>query len=169
MSDQYEHPEGAPSRTQRKREALDLQKIAARLVSLGPAELAQVPLPIEVTEAIETCKRIRSHEARRRQLQFLGKLMRRIDINLIEKALERIDGDSASARYEIHQLEQWRERLISDPDALTEYLSAHPHADRQELRHQLTRVRKAGDDARRKTEARALFRLLRSHETPDED
>ena len=52
-----------------------------------------------------------AHEARRRQLQFLGKLMRRVDIAPIEAALDRIDGTSASARYQFHQLEIWRERL----------------------------------------------------------
>jgi ribosome-associated protein len=150
------------SRTQRKREALDLQRLGGRLADLRPADLAVIPLPDQVIEAIEAYRKIRSHEARRRQLQFLGKLMRKIDVEPITQALDRIDAQSSASSYEFHQLEIWRERLIEEPAALTEYLSAHPHADRQRLRQQLARVRKAPDEARRKAESRELFRMLRS-------
>lgn len=153
-----------PSKTQRKRRAHDLQNTGKRLVELGPADLAKVPMPRELTEAIEVWKHIRSHEAQRRQLQFIGRIMRRIDLEPINEALDKIDGHSAAARYEFHQLEQWRERLIHEPSALTEYLATHTHVDRQRLRHQLDRVRKAPDEDARKVEARALFRLLRSFE-----
>ena len=152
------------SRTQRKREALDLQKIGQRLVELDSGDLATVPIPPELEEAIGLWRRIRSHEAKRRQLQFIGKLMRRIDLAPIEAALDRIDGTSAEARYAFHQLESWRDRLIEEGSALTEYLDAHPHADRQALRHQIARVHKAADANQRRTQARALFRLLRSFE-----
>jgi len=151
-----------PSRTQRKREALLLQKTGQQLVDLDPGDLARVPLPEPVTEAIGTYHRIRSREARRRQLRYIGKLMRKADMELIDSALELIHGESASARYELRQLEIWRERLIEEPVALTEYLASHPLADRQRLRQQLVRVQKAQDDGRRKTESRALFRLLKS-------
>jgi len=155
---------GVTSRTQRKRQALDLQSIGQRLVELDPGDLASVPVPPELDEAITLWKRIRSHEARRRQLQFIGKLMRRIDLEPIEAALQRLDGTSAEARYAFHQLEQWRDRLIEEPQALTAYLDEHPHADRQALRHQIARVHKAANETQRKTQARALFRLLRDFE-----
>ena len=170
--DQNESPTGqdaalgdvTTSRTQRKRAALDLQKLGERLVGLDPGDLASVPIPAELEEAIALWRRIRSHEARRRQLQYIGKLMRRIDLEPIEAALNRIDGSSAEARYAFHQLESWRDRLIEEDGALTEYLDAHQEADRQALRHQIARVRKAADDDQRRTQARALFRLLRSFE-----
>lgn len=152
------------SRTQRKREALDLQKTGQRLLDLDPGDLATVPLPPEMVEAIALWKRIRSHEARRRQLQFIGKLMRKADLAPIEEALARIDGTSAAARLAFHQLETWRDRLIAEPEALTEYLDAHPQADRQVLRHQISRVRKASDDAQHKAQSRTLFRLLKQFE-----
>ena len=156
------------SRTQRKREALDLQNLGQRLLELDPGDLATVPVPPELDEAIALWTRIRSHEARRRQLQFIGKLMRRIDLTPIEEALNRIDGTSAQARYAFHQLEQWRDRLIEEPGALTEYLDEHPQADRQALRHQIARVTRAADETQRKTQSRALFRLLREiAEAPD--
>lgn len=156
--------ESAPrdvSKTQRKREALDLQSIGARLVELDAGDLGRIPIPDQLADAISACKRIRSHEARRRQLQFIGKLMRRLDIEPIREGLAKLDGESAEARYAFGQLERWRDRLIEDDDALTGYLDAYPHADRQQLRQQISRVRKARDEGRRKTEARSLFRMLR--------
>lgn len=115
-------------------------------------------------DAIALWKRIGSNEARRRQIQFIGKLMRRIDLDPITSALDRIDGSSAQARSTFHALESWRERLIEEPEALTEYLDAHPQADRQALRHQIARVRKSTDNNQRKTQSRALFRLLKEFE-----
>jgi ribosome-associated protein len=154
--------ESAPSRTQRKRAARDLQKIGQRLVELDRKDLARLPLPDQITDAIGLYGRIHSREARRRQLQFLGKLMRRIDTAPIEAALARLDGTTADARFAFQQLETWRERLLEDPGALTEYLTEHPNADRQALRHQLKRTHGAKNDAMGKTEARALFRLLKT-------
>jgi len=156
------------SRTQRKREALDLQSIGARLVGLEDGQLAGIPLPEALAEAVAACRRIRSHEGRRRQLQFIGKLMRRIDTEPIREALSRLDGDSAEARYEFHQLERWRERLIEEPAALTDYLDTHPHADRQQLRHLIGRVHDAADEAQRKKASRSLFRFLREVEEEDQ-
>ena len=62
------------------------------------------------------------------------------------------------------KLENWRDRLIAEDAALTEYLDGHPHADRQALRHQIARVRKAADEAQQRNQSRALFRLLKSFE-----
>ena len=153
--------DAAASRTQRKRAALDLQNMGKRLVELDDGDLATVPMSIELSDAIALWRRIRSHEAKRRQLQFIGKLMRRIDLEPIAAALDRIDGSSAAARYAFHQLESWRDRLIAEDAALTEYLDAHPHADRQALRHQIARARRAADDEQQRAQSRALFRLLR--------
>ena len=154
--------EPVPSRTKRKRAAQDLQKIGQQLVDLDRKDLARIPLPDQVTDAIDLYGRIHSREARRRQLQFLGKLMRRIDTAPIEAALAHLDGSTADVRFAFRQLENWRERLLEDPGALTEYLTDHPGADRQALRHQLKRTHGAKNDAMRKTEARALFRLLKT-------
>lgn len=162
------NPDDAPpSRSQRKREALALQKAGARLVDLTPAELERMPMPEELLEAVRACQRIRAHEGRRRQLQLIGRLMRQLDATPILEALAELDGSSARARYEFHQLERWRERLQEDPAALTEYLEEHPDADRQRLRQQLARVRRASSEALLRRESRALFRLLREFEDQD--
>jgi ribosome-associated protein len=153
--------EAPPSRTQRKREALDLQKTGARLVALTPTELARIPLPDELADAVRTCQGISAHGGRRRQLQFIGKLMRSVEVDPILDALAALEGQSAQERYALHQLEHWRQRLLDEPDALTEYLDSHPGADRQRLRQQLTRARNAGSEAEIRKESRALFRLLR--------
>ena len=158
------HPAVPVSRTQRKRQALHLQSLGAELVDLDPGDLARIPLPDELTDAIALYRRIHSREARRRQLQLIGKLMRSIDVDPIGEALERLRGHSARARYEFRELENWREKLIAEDGALTDYLSAHPRADRQRLRHQIAKVRRAGEDGQRKAESRALFRLLREIE-----
>lgn len=149
------------SKSERKRQATHLQKLGQRLAELKPDEVTELQLPARLTDALADFRRFGSFEARRRQLQFIGKLMRDVDIEPIQALLERHDGQSAAARHDFHQLERWRDRLISDPDALTEYLHEHRDADRQKLRHQLRKVSQARDDAQRKNASRELFRLLR--------
>jgi ribosome-associated protein len=145
------------SKSERKRLATRLQKMGRALAELRPDRLAEISLP-------EDLERFPSREAKRRQLQLIGKLMREIDTAPIEAALERLDGRSATARYEQHQLERWRERLVEDPAALTDYLAEHPHSDRQALRHLIERARTARDEQQQKIASRALFRFLREEE-----
>ena len=152
------------SKSERKRAATRLQEIGRALAELRPSRLAQIPLPENLERAIADYRRFPSREAKRRQLQLIGKLMREIDTTPIEAALERLEGRAASARYEQHQLERWRDRLIEDPAALTEYFSEHPHADRQTLRHLIERTRTARDERQQKIASRALFRFLREDE-----
>lgn len=149
------------SKSERKREALRLQNLGKRLTELNQHDLQALALSERLHDAINDYRRFPSFEAKRRQLQFIGKLMRDVDISLIEATLDRLDNASAASRHEFHELETWRERLISEPEALTEYLDAYPQADRQRLRHQLQRIRRARDETGRKTAARELFRLLR--------
>lgn len=152
------------SKSERKRQALELQKLGAQLTELNPSALAGLDLPARLAEAIALHQRITSREAKRRQLQYIGALMRDYDTAPIEAALDALHGESASARYELHQIELWRDRLIADPAALTEYLDSHPNADRQRLRHALQKVAKAPQDPQRRGASRALFRILREFE-----
>ncbi len=149
------------NKSERKRAAARLQEIGRALAELRPARLDEIPLPETLERAIYDYRRFASREAKRRQLQRIGKLMREIDTAPIEAALERLEGRSASARYEQHQLERWRDRLIEDPAALTDYLAEHPHSERQTLRHLIERARTAGNEQQQKTASRALFRFLR--------
>lgn len=165
-SDPQTGPAPDVSKSERKRQALGLQKLGAQLTELNPSALAEIDLPSKLAEAIALHQRITSREAKRRQLQYIGALMRDYDTAPIEAALEALHGESASARYELHQIEIWRDRLIADPAVLTEYLDSHPHADRQRLRHALQKVARAAQDPQRRGASRALFRILREFEVP---
>jgi ribosome-associated protein len=151
------------SKSERKRQASHLQNLGKRLSELRDSELHSLDLPTRLLDAIADYRRFPSHEAKRRQLQYVGKVMRDVDdIAAIQELLDRHDGASAAQRHEFHLLEQWRERLINnEADALTEYLNAYPNADRQRLRQQLQRIHKAKDETRQKAAARELFRMLR--------
>jgi ribosome-associated protein len=154
------------SKSERKRQALGLQKLGARLTELNPGALADLDLPAKLADAIALHQRITSREAKRRQLQYIGALMRDYDTAPIQAALEALHGESASARYELHQIEIWRDRLVADPAALTEYLDSHPNADRQRLRHALQKIARSPLDPQRRGASRALFRILREFEVP---
>jgi ribosome-associated protein len=146
------------TKSARKREADRLQNLGTRLTGLNEDQLDTVPVSAELASAITDYQRFTSHGARRRQAQFIGRLMRSEDIEAISDALERIDGESARARFEHHQTEQWRDRLLEDDTALTEFLDRYPSTDRQALR---VLIRSARRNASDKTHARALFRFLR--------
>ena len=149
------------SKTERKRRATRMQQLGRSLTELNAVQLATMPTSQKLQTAIQDYQRFPSNEAKRRQLQFIGKLMRDEDTESIELALARLDGTSALAQYEFHQLEHWRDRLIEESTALTEYLHEHPTIDRQALRHHIQHVHRAKHDQQRRASARALFRFLR--------
>jgi len=158
------------SKSARKREAERLAELGRALAELSETALAQLPLtaplPPELLAALADYRRFASHGARRRQLRLIGKLMRDLDPEPVIAALAARDGQNLAARREARALEDWRSRLLTDPQALTAFFDAHPDADRQALRHQLQRVESAPDERRRRQEERALYRLLRSLRSP---
>jgi ribosome-associated protein len=149
------------SRTKKKEHVEELQKLGAALVALAPALLDALDLPAELLGAVREAKRIRSHEARRRQLQYIGKIMRRVDPEPVRAALATVAGQSAAARAQQRRLQAWRERLIGDDVALTEFAVEHPQADLQVLRMLIRNARKEIAEARPPRAQRELFRMLR--------
>jgi ribosome-associated protein len=149
------------SRTQKKREVEALQKLGAALVDLAPAQLDAIALPDALAAAVREAQRIRSHEARRRQLQYIGKLMRSVDPEPVRAALAALAGQSAGARARHRRLEDWRARLIDDDGALTEFAAGHPGIDLQALRALIRNARKEIAEDRPPRAQRELFRLLR--------
>lgn len=154
-----------PSRSQKRREALDILELAEVLVELTPAQTARVPVPESVMSHIEDTRRITANIARKRQLAFLAKQMRKLDEDEIQAMRDALDENSAASRSEVaamHRVEGWRDRLLEGGDeALAELLDSHPGADRQRLR-QL--VRNTQEERRRGKPAhsfRELFRELR--------
>ena len=154
-----------PSRSEQRREALDIRSLGEKLVALAPAHLAKLPIPEDLLEHIHDTQRITSHIAHKRQLQFLAKQMRRESdetLDAIRDAME-VGGDAAKRETALlHKVETWRARLLDDGDvALGELLADYPTADRQHLR-QL--VRDAGEERAKNKPPHAfreLFRELR--------
>jgi len=154
-----------PSRSQKRREALDVLELAKALVELTPAQMSRVPVPESTIPHIEDTRRITSNIARKRQLAFLAKQMRKLDDEELQAMRDALDEKSESSRAEVaamHRVEAWRLKLLDGGDeALAELLDLHPEADRQRLR-QL--VRNALDERKRNKPPRAfreLFRELR--------
>jgi ribosome-associated protein len=155
----------SPSRSQKRREALAVFDLGEKLVALTDSQLARVPMPDDLRDMVRDSRRITAPVARKRQLQFLAKHMRREDDDTLETIRRSLEHDRADARREtaeLHRLEALRERLLEDGDtALAELISEHPHVDRQHLR-QL--VRNAKDERLHNKPLHAyreLFRLLR--------
>jgi ribosome-associated protein len=155
----------SPSRSQRRREALEVLELAKQLSALSPQQLARLPVPETLVPHIAETRRITSHIAHKRQLQYLAKQMRKEDDETLEAIRDAMDTHGESARIEaalLHRAESWRERLIADGDAaLTELVDAWPQADRQHLRR-LARNAHEERLANRPPHAyRELFRELR--------
>ena len=151
-----------PSKSERKREMLRLQALGERLADLGPEPLERVPVSAELQAALAELGRIKAREGRRRQLQYIGRLMRGEDTDAIAQALARLEAGSTAEKRRLHQLEQWRERLLSEGDgALGTFLDQHPAADRQHLRQLIRGAQTERDQQRPPAAARKLFRYLR--------
>jgi ribosome-associated protein len=154
------------SKTRRKREMLELQALGVALLRLPDSQLETIELPPQLREALLEAKRIKSHEAKRRQMQYVGRLMRDIDPAPIRAALAEIDGGSAQATARHRRLEAWRERLIGDDEALTAFAAEHPGADLQALRTLIRNARKEQKAGRPPRAYRELFRVLKDIESP---
>lgn len=153
------------SRSQNRREALEILALGEQLVDLTPAQLARLPIPEDLLGHIEYSKRITSHGARKRQLAFLAKQMRREDDSTLEAIRDALSANSETSRREVaimHRIERWRERLLAEGDAaLGELLEEYPQADRQQLR---TLVRNAQAEKARNKPPRAcreIYQVLR--------
>jgi ribosome-associated protein len=150
------------SRTQIKREVKALQKLGERLLELSPEQLSGVDMPEDLREAVLFAKTITSREARRRQLQYIGGLMRKIDPETIREAIAGRDQQSRESAEAFHQLEQWRDELIQGNDALIEELCGHfPQAERQQLRQLARNAKKEREKEKPPKSSRQLFRYLR--------
>lgn len=156
MSD--EEFDDEPSKSARKRDAQRLQALGQQLAQLNDEQRATLPLPELLAKAIADYRRIKAHEAKRRQSQYIGRLMRSLDTTELENALAGIERNNAAARFAHHETERWRDRLIAHDSELTAYIALHPTVDRSRLRALIRAARGRADDP---TAFRALFRYLR--------
>ena len=148
------------SKSARKREAEALQALGLRLSKLKAQQLEALGLPDNIFKSINDYNRFPSREAKRRQLQYVGKLMRSADVETIQENLDVLDRTSNFAQFQHAQSETWRERLLNEPQALSEYIDTYPSVDRQKLRQLIKKTQSAQTEDQRKIAARALFRFL---------
>lgn len=150
------------SKSQRKRDMHALQELGQQLVELPKDLFEKITLEENLHDAIVAARNIRQHGARKRQLQYIGKIMRSIDAKPILEQLNTIRGHSNQATQALHNIERWRDRLLKEGDnALEELVKQHQQADRQYLRQLLRNAQKETLTNKPPKSVRALFRYLR--------
>lgn len=162
MSEQTPEPSLPPSKSQLKRDAQALTKLGEQLVSLDEKQLSQFNLPDNIRDAIVTTRKIRQHGARKRQLLFLAKLLRKANSSEIILQMATLNTQTKQQARAFHQLEQWRDKLLADDQALTDLLNEHPNIDAQHIRQLIRAARKDQQLNKPPASARSLFRYLRS-------
>jgi len=150
----------APSKTKRKKDMHALQEIGEQLVELEPKKLAEFDLPEILSDAIRQARSMQKHGARRRQLQYIGRLMREVDALPIQQKLDSWRQVSIHQTARLHQLERWRESLLSDEHALTEFAQQYPAADLQRLRSLIRNAHKERAAGKPPKSFRLLFQEL---------
>ena len=158
---EYDDGPERPSKSQKKRDMHALQEMGAELVELSAERLARIDMPDDLREALREAQRLTKHEARRRQMQYIGRLMRDVDPAPLREALDVVKGASAIENARQHRLERLRERLLEDEAVLTEIGSVHPGADLTRLRQLRRNALKDREEGRPPRAFRELFRLLR--------
>ncbi|MDB0566131.1 ribosome-associated protein [Ralstonia solanacearum] len=157
-------PDTPKSKSQRKREVTALQDLGAALEALPKDRLAKVPLPESLADALREARRITSHEGKRRQMQYIGKLMRALtddDIEAIRRVMASFVGASKAETARLHAIERWRDRLIADDGAITEFIAAHPDTDVQALRTLVRNARKETQQNKPPKSSRELFQIVK--------
>lgn len=162
--DEFDDYEGAlpKSKTKVKQEMHQLQDLGKQLTELSKAQLAEVPLDGDLREAIDTLHRIKSNEARRRQLQYIGRLMRSADAGAIEEVLNRFkERDQQHLRFD-KMAEDWRKQLLEGGKAAqSDFFDRYPGADHQQLRQLVRDANREIKNNKPPTNQRKLFRYLR--------
>ena len=144
----------------------ELQAIGVELVELPDSQLAQIEMPDKLRDAVLQAKRIKAHEGKRRQIQYIGRLMRDVDPAPLREALDALNGQSAAEGARHRRLETLREKLLADDTALTDYVSTHAGADLQELRTLIRNARREQKEGKPPRAFRELFRRLKSLDAP---
>lgn len=164
MNDDTDPLDDRPSKSQKKREMESLRKLAARLTELSKDQLDGID-DLQIREAVEAARKITKGNARKRQIAYTAKLMSKINIEPIKKTVDELDASSDAYVRKFHQLETWREQLISgDRAVLSEIFDTYPDADRQQL-VQLTRSAiREHELGQQGTHFRKLFQFLKALE-----
>jgi ribosome-associated protein len=160
-ADETPDDERPPSKSQVKREMHALRDLGAALIELNPARLAEIDMPDTLRNAVLEAQRITAHGGKKRQMQYIGKLMRDVDPAPIQAKLDVWSGQSRLATAQMHLVERWRDRLLADDAALTELLAAHPQADSQQLRNLIRNTKREREANKPPRAYRELFAALK--------
>jgi len=151
-----------PSKSQMKRDMTSLQVLGRELAALSKDRLAQLVLPERLREALLAYRTITAHEGSRRQMQFIGRLMRDVDPEPLREALDRFNGASRAEVADMHLAERWRYRLLEEGgNALTEFASAYAGADLTRIRTLIRNAQKETKEGKPPRDYRELYRAIR--------
>ena len=151
---------GRPSKTKQKEAMHELRDLGAELVELSVGQLKRINLPENIFDAVRDCQKITAHGARRRQIQYLGKLMRGVDDEPIRAGLAMLRGESSAEVARLHRLERFRLRLLEDEAVLAEIAAQWPGVDLQHLRTLRRNALKEKENNKPPKNFRAIFQLL---------
>ncbi len=163
MHDEFDPNTLPPSKTRLKQEALELQQLGTDLLEVPEADWLALQLPERLMEALRETRRTPPRGgARKRQLQYVGKIMREMDAEPIREYFQQRGLKSQRQIDAHHRLERWRDRMIEEGETVVEeFLQQHPQADRQQLRQLVRQAHKERDQNKPPKSSRALFRYLR--------
>lgn len=154
-----------PSKSRLKQQSHELQELGAALAGLSDASLKGIEMPENLRDAILQYRRTRTHEGRRRQMQYVGKLMHGADADALREAVAAATLGTAQSALVLHEAERWRADLIASDDATTRWLDEHPDTDSQQLRSLVRAARRdaAGlaPEARQPKSFRELFQFIK--------
>ena len=165
------------SRSKLKAESDALQKLGVALLDLPESRWEKLDLPEKLHDALKEAKRISNFEGKRRQMQYIGKLMRKVDPAPIEEAVKAAKKGSATETLSLHRAEKWRDDLIANEDTLERWMAEHPQTDAQHLRSLIRQARKtivpdagAGVAQRQAKVYREIFQLVKAAlQAPEDD
>jgi len=163
-SDEFDQEYDRPSKSELKRQSDALQKLGEQLIEAPRDRVKRVPMPDNLRDAILMCQTITNHEGKRRQVQFVGKLMRSLDeeeVGVIQRTIESWKGTSKAEAAALHALERRRDKLLADDKALTQLLEEHPQLDVQHLRALIRNARKEQAENKPPKAYREIFQILK--------
>jgi ribosome-associated protein len=148
------------SKTRRKRQMTELQDVGAALVKLSEEQLARIDMPESLREAVLACRRFTRHEAIRRQMQYIGRLMRDIDAGPVAEQLAGLHAPSRKQTALFHVAEKWRQDMLADAESLGRFVEEFPEADPHRLRDLVDRAREERGADKPPKHYRELFHVL---------
>ena len=160
-----------PSKTQLKKDSHELQALGEALVALPDNRVVDLPISERLRDAVTEYKRTKTHEGKRRQMQYIGKLMRKDDVEPIREAVAAMQLGRAKDSLALHETERWRVELLASDDALTRWTAEHPASDLQQLRSLIRAARKdaaAAPEQRSGRAYRELFQFIKAQAVDDE-